>query len=225
MGSGSGIYERTVTNRESLSEAMMGNKNGEGNLGGTHPVSRKTREKLRKAMMGNHNFQNGTGFLGKHHTKKTKEKLRLASLGNSYAVGSKSVLGLRWKHSEKTKKKMKKSALKRVHTYLQKKSKTFPELLMENIINDLIKRKLLNGYLDQFPIRRYVVDFIIPERKLIIEVYGENWHSGFKKKIYDMRRKEILESLGYTVKIFWAKELLNIKKLNLKSQIEKRLLN
>ena len=60
----------------------------------------------------------------------------------------------------------------------------------------------------QFPIARYVVDFICLERKLIIEIDG--WQHKIKdQKDYDKERTRILKKLGFRVLRFWNNDINN----------------
>ncbi len=56
----------------------------------------------------------------------------------------------------------------------------------------------------QVPIGNYIVDFICPSKKLIIEVDG----SQHINNEYDRKRDEYLKSRGYTVLRFWDNEVL-----------------
>ena len=50
----------------------------------------------------------------------------------------------------------------------------------------------------------YIVDFYIPELKLVIEIDG---NSHLESVVYDNVRTEFLESIGNTVVRFWNKEV------------------
>ena len=73
-------------------------------------------------------------------------------------------------------------------------------------------------------IDQYVVDFLNEENKLVIEIYGDYWHCNptifppdhINKTLnmtaqevwdHDRERKAALERLGYTVLVFWEKDL------------------
>lgn len=81
-----------------------------------------------------------------------------------------------------------------------------------------LRRKLLNWkicFRSQRQFDYFIVDFLIPHRRLVIEVDG-SYHSN--RQIYDTRRTEYLENLGLIVIRFTNNEVLNtdcehIKKL------------
>lgn len=195
-----GIYKRTKRWKwpEESKLKIIGNQN-------FHPPERdykmteKHREGIRKSwqrlseeekMKRIHNFaySKTSGFTGHHHTKIAKRKQCEATL-------------------------------RYFENFHQKREETFPEKIMEAIINDWIKMKIFDGYLSQFRIGRYIVDFLLIkrqpfEKKVVVEVYGEHWHSGFAKKYKDMRRKEYLEKRGYEVKIFYAKKVFKFRDSN-----------
>ncbi len=54
----------------------------------------------------------------------------------------------------------------------------------------------------QKPIGNYIIDFYIPQLKLVIEVDGET-HVENREIKYDQRRTEELEKLGLKVMRFW----------------------
>ncbi len=58
----------------------------------------------------------------------------------------------------------------------------------------------------QVPIGNYIVDFVTFERKVIIELDGEQ-HA--EQQAYDERRSRWLESEGFRVIRFWNGEVLN----------------
>ncbi len=71
----------------------------------------------------------------------------------------------------------------------------------------LVKGKQINGYKfrRQHPIPPYIVDFICPEKKLIIELDGGQ-HA--ETVSYDQKRTMFLESKDYQVLRFWNDEVL-----------------
>lgn len=106
------------------------------------------------------------------------------------------------------------------------RKETYPEsLVREWLENNNIKFKQECGFL-----KKYYVDFYLPDYKIIIEVYGDYWHVNpriydihgndknkkpltdiQKEKIktnYDNIRKKELESYGYKVKILWEYDIL-----------------
>ena len=71
----------------------------------------------------------------------------------------------------------------------------------------LVRAKQIEGlkFRRQHPIQQYIVDFICPERKLIIELDGGQHAQAIE---YDEKRTQFLESKGYTVIRFWNNEVL-----------------
>ena len=105
------------------------------------------------------------------------------------------------------------------------RKETLPEkMVREWLESNNIKFKQEVGFL-----RKYFVDFYLPNHKTIIEVYGDYWHSNpdiydvynndkSKKKLHlnqvekinsnhDEVRKMELESYGFKVKILWEKDI------------------
>lgn len=56
-------------------------------------------------------------------------------------------------------------------------------------------------------IGRYRVDFLVPDARLIIELYGYKWHSGQEKRIQDAARERELGRMGYQVMHFMGAEV------------------
>jgi very-short-patch-repair endonuclease len=71
-------------------------------------------------------------------------------------------------------------------------------------------------YEQQKPIGIYTADFFLPDRNLILEIYGCYWHAcpacGYeypKKNGYDKRREAYIRACGYNVFILWEHDLKN----------------
>lgn len=70
----------------------------------------------------------------------------------------------------------------------------------------------------ELPIDRFVVDYLF--RNIIIEVYGDYWHSDrmsnsgmiFNKPQQDAIKNEMLHNLGYIVHVFWESEIMKTPK-------------
>lgn len=92
---------------------------------------------------------------------------------------------------------------------------------LEKSVFSLIERY---GFQQNVKISKYVVDFLNPANKQIIEIHGDYWHCNpvlydsdyFNSSIemtaqekwdYDAFRKSKLESLGYTVYVVWEDEI------------------
>ncbi len=59
----------------------------------------------------------------------------------------------------------------------------------------------------QQPIGRYIVDFFCPDRKLVVEVDGEQ-HALGAQPAADAERTRWLEEQGYAVVRFWTNEVM-----------------
>jgi len=72
----------------------------------------------------------------------------------------------------------------------------------------LVRAKQITGlkFRRQHPIQPFIVDFICPEKKLIIELDGGQHADAIE---YDEKRTLFLESKGYTVIRLWNNEVLN----------------
>ena len=80
----------------------------------------------------------------------------------------------------------------------------------ERKIWSIIKNRQFYGYRfrRQFPIGKYIVDFVCRETKIIIEIDGGQ-HNEPKDILYDKERTEYLNKSGYTVLRFWNNEIDN----------------
>ena len=80
----------------------------------------------------------------------------------------------------------------------------------EKILWSYLKNKNLNGlkFRRQYPIGKYIVDFVCIELKLIIELDGGQ-HNEDKNIIYHSERTKFLESNGYNVVRFWNNDIDN----------------
>ncbi len=80
----------------------------------------------------------------------------------------------------------------------------------EQAIWRLVRAKQIEGlkFRRQHPIQPYIVDFICPEKKLVIELDGGQ-HADNEAVVYDKKRTKFLESKGYTVVRFWNNEVIN----------------
>lgn len=109
--------------------------------------------------------------------------------------------------SEKTRIKMSEARIRYIERGgLQKHMyNTKPELKMRELLD-----KLDVKYLFQKKISRYIVDFYIPSKNLIIEVDGEYWHNYPNGQEKDHTRDRELEMKGYNIKRFWAKEVFKL---------------
>lgn len=82
-----------------------------------------------------------------------------------------------------------------------------------------LKRKLLNWkirFRSQRQFDYFIVDFLIPDRRLVIEVDG-SYHAN--RQAYDTRRTEYLENLGLAIVRISNEEVLTTDCDNLKQTI------
>lgn len=69
-------------------------------------------------------------------------------------------------------------------------------------------------YILQYPLRQgYIADFALPNRKIIIEVDGERWHSGKKKIRKDRFRDYMLKRAGWQTIRIKEKDIDNLQEL------------
>ncbi len=85
------------------------------------------------------------------------------------------------------------------------KEGTKPELKMKELLDQAGIQ-----YLFQEPIAGYLVDFLLPESKTIIEVDGECWHKFSDGREKDRVRDTDLKRLGYKVIRFWAQNVFKM---------------
>jgi len=153
---------------------------------------------------------------GKHPTEKTREKM---SLFGKTRVGNKNSFFGKL-HSEKSKEKMKISAVKKWKNaiYREKQIKllmkrrlckrpTEPERILIGLIekNNLPFDYVGNG---KIIIERFNPDFIDNDgSKQIIEVFGEHWHRLSHSKKRDEKRLKSYKKYGYKTLIIWENEL------------------
>ena len=78
----------------------------------------------------------------------------------------------------------------------------------ERKIWDLLRnRRLLNlKFKRQFPIGKYIVDFVCEEKMIVIEIDGGQ-HNELQNQEKDAERTNYIESRGYRVFRFWNKEI------------------
>lgn len=78
----------------------------------------------------------------------------------------------------------------------------------ERIMWNLLKNRQLNGmkFVRQYPIGKYIADFVCRDKKLVIELDGGQ-HNEDKNIIYDNERTKFIESKGYKIIRFWNNEI------------------
>lgn len=185
---------------------------------------KKKREKIEKRIS-----ESKENFFKKHgcypgHTEKAKKKRR-NTLKEKYNKEHnwEGEFGER-KCDKTTKKKYGKSSLKMCLNSSRKNKKgTSIEC---KIIEILDKNKV--SYKKQFSIKKFIVDFYLPNQNLVIEADGDYWHGNpnkynefdkiqKKRRKIDKRKNNTLKKLGYNLIRFWGSEIKN-------SNFEKKLL-
>jgi very-short-patch-repair endonuclease len=126
---------------------------------------------------------------GKHWSKENKEKLSIAHIGISNGP-----------HREETKQKMRE---KRILNPNRKFKDTTIELKIEA---ELEKRNI--NYQKQIPLCKIaIVDFYLPEYRIVIQCDGDYWHNRPCSKERDERQDRVLTFNGFNVYRFWEHEI------------------
>ena len=75
---------------------------------------------------------------------------------------------------------------------------------------ELLRKRSFNGlkFSRQYPIGKYIVDFVCRRKKLVIEIDGGQ-HNETNNIVYDEERTKFIESKGYKVIRFWNNEIDN----------------
>jgi adenine-specific DNA-methyltransferase len=78
----------------------------------------------------------------------------------------------------------------------------------ERIFWSRVRAKRFTGlkFKRQYPLGKYIVDFICLGKKLIIELDGSQ-HKEENQERYDKKRTEFLEKLGFKILRFWNNEI------------------
>ena len=128
--------------------------------------------------------------LGKKHTEETKKKIGLA---NSVALK-----GI--KHSREARLKMRESHINNPNTVFKD---TNIELKIER---ELRERNI--SYQKQVPLCKIaIVDFYLPEYRVVIQCDGDYWHGLTGRKERDERQDNVLTFNGFNVYRFWEHEI------------------
>ncbi len=75
---------------------------------------------------------------------------------------------------------------------------------------NFLRKRAINNYRfrRQYPIGKYIVDFVCRHKKLVIEIDGGQ-HNTDNNIIYDNERTNFLETEGYKVLRFWNNDIDN----------------
>lgn len=126
---------------------------------------------------------------GKIFSEEHKNKLSLAHLGKSWG-----------KHSLETRNKMRESNL-------ANPNRVFRDTKIELAIEaELIKRNI--NYQKQVPLCKIaIVDFYLPEYRIVIQADGDYWHNLPDRKERDSQQDAVLTFNGFNVHRFWEHEI------------------
>ncbi|MCJ7828255.1 MAG: hypothetical protein MUP81_00745 [Dehalococcoidia bacterium] len=86
----------------------------------------------------------------------------------------------------------------------------------KKVVDWLIKHKILfNSQQPMFggstELGGVTVDIVLPDRNIVIRIFGGYWHSGFQAKARDLMGKENLINAGYQVVDLWEESLVDEK--------------
>jgi len=194
----------SLETRKKLSLAHMGHKTSpatrekirQGNLGRKHSLD--TKAKIGKASLGRRpspetEAKRLKSRQGYKHSSETKEKLKTTWTAEKRMAFKKKMKALwtdemklafrkackeRWERVERPKwnnakrEEARRRQLKQVQRYGRRYNDTEPERTVEAYLKELGVK-----YLKQQPVEGFLVDFYIPNKKLIIEVDGCKWHA------------------------------------------------
>lgn len=207
---------RSKKTKEKIRKKLKGKLHSEKRKENTKLAMIKMWENMPISKKQKHSFNVSEGLTGKKLSKEHIEASRKGNIGR--------------KQSRKERKMRSKIAIK--HNFVNnfyvnsryKYSATFIELKMEKELNKCCALNIFNDYQKQVRLKKkYLVDFLV-DKNLILECYGNYWHSGFAKKYKDMKRQEYLEKLGYKFLIFWEDEIKS-RNFNLVKALKNRGIN
>lgn len=128
---------------------------------------------------------------------KDKNKLIMANKINRDRI-SKKLKGI--KRSSITKQKMR-------EWHINNPNRIFKDTGIELKMEEELKKRGIN-YEKQQPLCNIaIVDFLLPEYKIIIQCDGDYWHNLLKQKDRDINQDNILKRNDYTIYRFWEHEI------------------
>lgn len=143
---------------------------------------------------------------GKPKSENHKQSIREASFGKKMPPRSeewskkqrKSHLGK--KRTEETKKKQR-------EWHINNPNRIFKDTKIELKMEEELKRRNIN-YEKQIPLCKIaIVDFYLPEHKIIIQCDGDYWHNLSEHKSKDKNQDKVLQENGFNVYRFWEHEI------------------
>jgi very-short-patch-repair endonuclease len=175
--SNSGSFQKGE-HKSSKTEFKKGNKI---RLGITH--TEETIKKIRQARKGQINT-----VKGKHWKIKNTSKMGKGRKGRKYP------------HSEKTKNKLRK-------WNINNPNRKFKDTSIELKIEAELKKREIN-YQKQIPLCNIaIVDFYLPEYRIVIQCDGEYYHNLSWQKERDERQDKVLTFNGFNIYRFWEHEI------------------
>jgi G:T-mismatch repair DNA endonuclease (very short patch repair protein) len=200
-------------------EALRVINTGAGNpMFGKHPSEETTKKRL-------------IARAGYVHTKETREKIRVGNEGKKYSKESRekmrrSAIGRFC--SEETKEKLR-EITKQLWQDTEYSKKTLvgldmhpnkPETYLFNLLQELCPNLFkLNVCGEVAIINGKIPDFVCEEKKLLIELFGDYWHSekcskrNNQKHVTPEERINLFKPFGYRTLVIWEKELGDLPSL------------
>lgn len=161
-------------------------KNHKGSLGKHWKLSKEAKEKIGKAQKGHSRV---SGMKGKYHTEESKRKTSEAMKGR-----------IPYLMTEETRKKM---SLAKINN----PNRVFKDTSIELKIEAELKRRNIN-YQKQVPLCKIaIVDFYLPEDRIVIQADGDYYHNLTWQKERDIRQDKVLTFNGFNVYRFWEHEI------------------
>ena len=139
-----------------------------------------------------------SGMRGKYHTEEWKKQRREFNKIN----GIKPPVNIKrgFKHSEESKNKNKK-------WHINNPNRKFKDTSIELKIEAELKRRNIN-YQKQIPLCNVaIVDFYLPEYRIVIQADGDYWHNRQGAKEKDEKQNKVLIFNGFNVYRFWEHEI------------------
>lgn len=198
---GAGFYNRFIKGHENRGRVSW-------NRGGPFPL--ETRRKMSLARLGKEPANKAQIDLRELRRLYVQEKKNAREVGRELNISLDSIKNrlrkLGW--SRTTKESCSAETFKEEMRRIRIKTLTSqPVIASPNKLEDLVYRALDTlgiTYQRQIPLfEKFVVDVLIPERKLVIEVFGRYWHEMPKIKKKDASKKKYLEKCGYAVVELW----------------------
>jgi len=143
--------------------------------------AQKWTESQREKMKGIKN-----GMFGKRHTERARQLIR------QKATGRKRTLASRFKQRR---------------SMIGNPNRKFKDTNIELKVEAELQRRNIN-YQKQVPLCKIaIVDFYLPEYRIVIQCDGDYWHSLPKQKEKDIRQDTVLTFNGFNVYRFWEHEI------------------